>query len=171
MKKVLIENEDLVVAKSRNGNGVFAKRALKPEEILFEVKGEFVTCNLDEEMDEEERSNTYRFDEEVYISPGKNNITNYINHSCEPNTKIIKKNDRIFVVTINPVSQKEELTFDYSTMLASDDVWEMDCNCGSPICRGKVLQFENIPEDIKSKYISLKIVPDYILEINKKLLD
>ena len=129
---------------------------------LFEIKGTFLTCYEDEKIDEEIRNNTFRFDENLFLSP-EGEIANFVNHSCEPNTKIVKNNNKLFLVAILDIHKGEELVFDYSTILASDDVWTMKCNCGTLNCRTIVKKFINLPKQIKEKYMAHRIVPSYII--------
>ncbi|HEY4506920.1 MAG TPA: SET domain-containing protein-lysine N-methyltransferase [Candidatus Paceibacterota bacterium] len=154
--------KDLDIKKSRNGLGIFTKRDFYPEEKIFEVKGSFISCNEEDDLDEKTRANTFRFDKEKYISP-EGRIGDYLNHSCTPNSKVSKIVDNLFVVAVENIKKGSEVTIDYSTILAADDYWEMDCNCGSTDCRGLVKKFNSLPSSIKDKYISSNMVPDYIL--------
>ena len=159
-----MEEKKVYVKDARNGKGVFARKKILPEKMILEIKGVFLTCNEDDDIDEETRNNTFRYDDDLYISPGKD-IANFINHSCEPNAKVVKKNKKLFIYSILPILKDEEVLFDYSTILARDDVWEMECNCGSQKCRKVVKQFKKLPLKLKEKYIKEEIVPDYILKI------
>ena len=159
-----MEEKKVYVKDARNGKGVFARKKILPEKVILEIKGVFLTCNEDDDIDEETRNNTFRYDDDLYISPGKD-IANFINHSCEPNAKVVKKNKKLFIYSILPILKDEEVLFDYSTILARDDVWEMECNCGSQKCRKVVKQFKKLPLKLKEKYIKEEIVPDYILKI------
>jgi hypothetical protein len=42
-----------------------------------------------------------------------------------------------------------------------EDDFEMPCRCGAPNCRGLVRDFKHLPDDLKSRYASLGIVPAY----------
>jgi len=57
----------------------------------------------------------------------------------------------------------QEITWDYSTTMDEDD-WELDCVCANALCRGKVRDFKYLPNELKSKYTHLGIVPDYNLK-------
>ncbi|MDQ5950164.1 MAG: uncharacterized protein QG585_104 [Patescibacteria group bacterium] len=159
-----MEEKKVYVKDARNGKGAFARKKILPEKMILEIKGVFLTCNEDDDIDEETRNNTFRYDDDLYISPGKD-IANFINHSCEPNAKVVKKNKKLFIYSILPILKDEEVLFDYSTILARDDVWEMECNCGSQKCRKVVKQFKKLPLKLKEKYIKEEIVPDFILKI------
>lgn len=158
------QEESLCIKKTKNGKGVFTKKKIPPNQTILEIKGVFLTCDVDDEIDEETRNNTFRFDEDLYLSPGKS-VGNFVNHSCEPNSKVVKEDNKLFIYSILPIQKDEEIFFDYSTVLASDDVWEMECNCGNKECRGVIKQFRKLPKKIKERYIKEEIVPKFILEI------
>lgn len=153
----------LTVMPSRNGFGVFAQKKFEGGEVVFTVLGKLITCYLDDDIDDRTRDNTFRFDSERYVSP--KGLAEYINHSCQPNTKIIKKNRKLFVVAIQKIPKGEEVVFDYSTILARDDTWTMKCNCGSDMCRGVVKRFCLLPKALKERYVKGRIVPSYIVEL------
>jgi SET domain-containing protein len=157
-------NKDVIVKKSRNGRGVFAKRNFLAGETLFEIKGKLITCYEDENIDEETRSNTIRFNTDYFLSP-KGNFGNFTNHSCNPNSRLVKRVGKLFIIAITDIRKGEEVTFDYSTVLASDDIWRMNCKCKEKNCRKVIKKFNTLPAKIKKDYISRKIVPKYILNI------
>ncbi len=160
----LEEKETLAIKDCRNGKGIFAKKVFSPKEVVFEVGGTFLTCDEDEDVDEETRNNTYRYNKDLFLSP-KDRIGDMLNHSCEPNAKVVKKAKRLFVVAIKEIPRNTEVCIDYSTIIARDDTWHMQCNCGTESCRGIVKKFNLLPKRIKDNYIKSSIVPSYILEI------
>lgn len=155
--------EKTEIKKARNGMGVFAKSQFHKGEIIFEVKGTLITCYEDDDLDERTRSNTFRFDEELYLSP-TGEVAEYINHSCEPNSAVIKKDGKLFIVAIKDIGISEEVTFDYSTIIASDDDWVMNCNCGSEKCRQIIGQFIKLPKQKRMSYLNSGMVPEYIFK-------
>jgi SET domain-containing protein len=154
--------EKVEVRKAKNGMGVFAANSFHKDEVIFEIKGTLISCDQDENLDERTRSNTFRFDENWYLSP-TGEIGDFLNHSCEPNSAMVKKGDKLYIVAAKQIENGEEITIDYSTIIASDDDWIMKCNCGSRNCRGVIGQFQNLPEEKKQEYLLLKMVPEYIL--------
>lgn len=165
MKNIIqLENDNLVVQKSPNGRGVFAKKDFKLGEKVYSVTGPLVSCNEDLDMPDDVRANTYRFDDDMYVSP-VDTVGNFFNHSCSPNTKIVKERKKLYLVSIRIIRKGDEVVFDYSTITASDDVWEMKCNCGDTKCRRVVGCFVDLPDEIQKKYIQSKIVPQYIIDI------
>lgn len=158
------ESKTLEVKKSRNGRGVFAKKDFKPGQTLFEITGNKVTCDEDEPMDEVERANTYRFSKNYFISP-KGRLGDMLNHSCVPNAKVIKKEGKVYIVSLLPIATGKEVFIDYSTILASDDSWTMECNCGANECRKVIKQFSKLPKRLQVLYRSQRVVPGYIVRI------
>lgn len=63
---------------------------------------------------------------------------NYINHSCEPNSKIVQlHNDKYALYIIRPTEAGQEITFNY---FENEDevVGEFRCTCGSSKCKDRV---------------------------------
>ncbi len=160
----MTKEEFLIVKKARNGNGIFATRTFAKNEPIFEVKGKLITCDKEDDIDEETRANTYRYDENLYISP-KGKIGDFLNHSCNPNAKVLKNGKKLFIFAIKNIPKEREVVIDYSTIIASDDSWKMKCNCGSSICRKNIGKFNLLPIKLKDKYKAKKIVPEYITKI------
>jgi len=166
--RIAPQNDDLIVAKSRTGNGVFTTRTFKAGEVLIAVTGTFVTCDVDDDMDETERANTYRYDMDRYVSPG-NSIGNFVNHSCVPNAKVMKRREKLYVVAHTTIPNGSEVLFDYSTITARDDEWTMRCRCGNATCRKVIRAFHALPDEVRARYIREGIVPRYILAIDREL--
>ncbi len=158
------EDKFFQIKNTRNGNGVFTRTNFKKDKKLFEIKGKFVTCDEDDDMDETERSNAYRFNKNLFISP-KNRLADMVNHSCLPNAKVLKDKNKLYIYSICDILKNEEVLIDYSTILASDDIWTMKCNCGASGCRKFVRNFTKLPKSIQNQYIKDKVVPDFILKI------
>ena len=57
----------------------------------------------------------------------------FINHSCEPNVGFA---GNIVLVAMRDISAGEELTTDYA--LFDDYDGSMECQCGTPLCRGTI---------------------------------
>lgn len=157
-------NKYVFIKKSKNGKGVFAKKDFNKGEIVLHIEGKLITCDEDENVDEQTRSNTIRFNSEKFLSP-KGKLGDFLNHSCKPNSKIVKDKGKLYIYSIKDIEKGEEIFFDYSTILASDDVWTMKCKCREENCRKIIKKFKTLPAKIKKEYISKKIVPKYILEI------
>ncbi len=160
----LKSNKNLELKKSRNGLGVFTKKEYKVGDTILEIKGPFIACDVNDNIDEDVRSNAFRYDSNLFID-ASGDFPFYLNHSCVPNSKIVKKLKKLYLVAIKNIIKGEELFFDYSTVIARDDIWTMDCNCGESLCRGRVQRFNKLPKSKKEFYIKNKIVPNFILNI------
>jgi len=71
----------------------------------------------------------------------------FINHSCEPNVGFA---GNIVLVAMRDVSAGEELTTDYA--LFDDYDGSMECQCGTPSCRGTIYGRDWQRPDLQSKY-------------------
>jgi SET domain-containing protein len=151
LKNKISNPDNFLVKKSRNGKGVFAMKDFAANEILFEIKGELLSGYIDEEIEDKVRDNMIRFDADYYISP-KGEIGDFLNHSCEPNSYIVKKHNKLFLISLLPISKNHEVLMDYSIITGSDDVWQMDCNCGAESCRGVVKSFDKLPKGLRQRY-------------------
>jgi uncharacterized protein len=84
----------------------------------------------------------------------------YFNHSCEPNCGVTPD---LYLVTLRPVEEEEELTYDYSTTMLEKS-WTMPCKCGKPSCRGLVADFDTLPAELRGYYQSKGVVQEFILK-------
>ncbi len=160
----------LEIKESRNGLGIFANQTYKANEIIFEVLGKVVHYKKVLKIGGKFADNTFRFDTDNYLSP-QGYIGEFLNHSCDPNCKVIKKNKKLYIVAIKKVKPGQQVVIDYTTILAADDIWKMNCNCGSVNCRRKIKKITSLTKNILDKYIKEKIAPDYILNISNLSYD
>lgn len=72
----------------------------------------------------------------------------YMNHSCDPNTWWGDDNTMIARRDIHP---GEELTYDYATTEVNVP-FEMVCQCGSAICRGKVTHLDHLNPEWQARF-------------------
>ncbi len=110
-------------------------------------------------------ANCYRFDEDRYLSP-KGELGNFSNHSCRPSSAVYKERGRLVLRAIRAIKPGDEVTHDYSTLLATDDVWTMRCNCGERGCRGKVGSVATISTRQLVRYRSVGAIPGHILAVS-----
>jgi SET domain-containing protein len=161
----MASGQSLAVKPVRNGHGIIAVKPFRRGALIVEIKGKIVTA--DEvwrywEIDPRLGENCFRYDEDHYLDPN-GEIGQYANHSCNPNAGIIRKGRRLILKAIAPIAAGEEVTHDYSTLLAADDIWEMRCNCGESNCRRVVRNIGRLPAATVRTYRRLRIVPDFIL--------
>jgi len=144
------------VAKSDLGLGVFARQAFAIGDEILRFCGPVIS--LDEALAKgEEQGNTFQIGDALYLDLERPGVL--VNHSCEPNTGVVE--DRI-LVALRPISQGEEIRFDYSTTMW-DGCWTMRCRCGSSKCRGLVSDFPELPAELRAEYLRLCVVQEFIV--------
>ncbi len=76
-----------------------------------------------------------QIDDELFLVDGDDSVSVHpISHSCDPNCHLV---GATVVVASRPILPGEVLTIDYATCTGSVH-GELECNCGTPSCRGKV---------------------------------
>lgn len=98
---------------------------------------------------------------QLFLGPS-GDLDDLFNHSCEPNAGLYFNDGRIFVKSIKRIPANAEICFDYSTVITIDPL-VMKCYCQTKLCRGEVRDFRLLPATIRSRYISLGIVPGYAI--------
>ena len=134
-----------------HGQGLFAKQAIADGEIIA-VKGGYIVpksewMNLEPQLGAAEIQIT----EDLFIAPTSQEQRQgsmlYTNHSCDPNTSI---QGQIVFVARRAIALGEELTHDWAT---TDDMdYVMDCNCGSPSCRGTISGKDWMKPELQDRY-------------------
>ena len=84
----------------------------------------------------------------------------YVNHSCDPNCGL---KDSTKLIAIKNIDVGEELFYDYSTTMLERH-WTMQCDCKSPNCRKIVDDFDKLSIATKEYYLSLNVVPAFIIK-------
>ena len=59
-----------------------------------------------------------------------------VNHSCNPNLRVVFHGKRAYYMSRRPIKKGEELTVDYHFKWDPDDI--KPCNCGDKLCRGTI---------------------------------
>lgn len=131
-------SESFSVKKSKIDHfGLFSRIEILPNTRLIEYTGEKIS-NLEAERREkvnEREGATYIFclDDDFSIDAAVGgNDSKYLNHCCDPNCKVVRKNGKIFIYSKRLIKPGEELTIDYS--FDKDSKKEI-CRCGSENCR------------------------------------
>lgn len=148
--------QHLSINKTNHGNGVRANRPMNEHELVCNISGPTITYVETLELKDKE-SYCLQVDNDLYIKPDFPFY--YFNHSCDPNCGI---NQDLQLITIRPVAQGEELSWDYSTSMLERD-WKLHCSCGSVNCRKTITDFDLLPEELRRHYTQLKIVMPFII--------
>lgn len=134
-----------------DGRGLFAREPIQMGEVVV-LKGGYVM------------SRAQRDEVQLHIGPAEIQITEdlfigpvtqaereggmiHINHSCAPNIGV---QGQIAFVAMRDIAADEELTIDYA--LTDDDSYEMECNCGSALCRKVITGQDWARKDVQSRY-------------------
>ncbi|HWY52066.1 MAG TPA: SET domain-containing protein-lysine N-methyltransferase [Chthoniobacterales bacterium] len=130
-----------------HGRGVFATAPIRKGARIIEYAGRRVLWStIPEDLNE---SRTYYFgldDETKVIDPTVGgNKARWINHSCDPNCEAIEDNrGRVFIEALRDIRAGEELSYDYRLVIDVPRTKEIEqesiCHCGSPRCRGTLLE-------------------------------
>ncbi|HXT16565.1 MAG TPA: SET domain-containing protein-lysine N-methyltransferase [Gemmatimonadaceae bacterium] len=152
------------VRPSRIGLGLFATERFVAGDTILRIDGRLVNWRELLKRRGSFMDNCYRFGPETYLDPG-DRPARYVNHSCVPNAAVHKARNRLYLVAVAAISAGREITFDYSTTIADDDIWTMRCRCGSPQCRRIIRNFGSLPQGLRKKYVNRGMVPGFILRV------
>ena len=146
------------VDKAKVGRGVFAAGPIAGGEEIMRYGGPFLRYDQTTPQ-----TLAVQVGPDLYLG-GSGGADDFVNHSCEPNAGLVVRDDGrdVRLVAVRDIAAGEEVCFDYSTTMDEDD-FELDCGCGSPNCRGRVRDFKHLPTELKRRYASLGIVPEYNL--------
>lgn len=89
-----------------------------------------------------------------------------INHSCDPNCGVVvlPDEDSIEIYARRPIRAGEELGTDYASFEYEILFMPGPCLCGSPICRGRITGYRDLPEETRLAYG--RYIAPYLLEID-----
>jgi hypothetical protein len=142
-----------------HGRGVYATRTIRKGSRIVEYIGERISHEVADaryELKADDDGHTFLFivNDDICIDAGVGgNAARYINHKCDANCETSIIDDRVYIEAIRTIRPGEELGYDYQlTWVSTDDPEELalyDCRCGSPNCRGTMLDIS--PTDLKKK--------------------
>ena len=133
-----------------HGRGVFAVQPIKKGTRIFEYLGDRVSHEAaDKRYEDHDENDNHTFlfivDKKTVIDAGVGgNDARFINHQCEGNCESVIENRRVFIDAVRAIAPGEELGYDYEIGRDKDDPPNVDeiyaCRCGSPKCRGSMLE-------------------------------
>jgi len=119
-----------------HGKGMFACSPIEKGETLV-VWGDGYTDRAGALKTKRQGKGIMQWDDDIFSIENNENREAYsINHSCDPNCWMM---DSYTIGARRDIQAGEEITADYALWEANEELrspWE--CNCGSPLCRGKV---------------------------------
>ncbi|RGP80936.1 histone-lysine n-methyltransferase ash1l [Fusarium longipes] len=165
-----------VIKTSDRGYGVRSNRCFRPNQIIMEYAGEIIT----EEECERRMTEVYKdnecyylmsFDQNMIIDATTGSIARFVNHSCNPNCRMIKwivsgQPRMALFAGDKPIMTGDELTYDYNfDPFSAKNVQK--CLCGEPNCRG-VLGPK--PREVKQPKTDLKNAVKGAMKAGKRKL-
>src|SRR5437773_11549615 len=144
------------------GRGLFATTKIREGETVSQLGGIVVTDEeLAARLGERMRNqlvpyvDSIIFDESLHLILPPDQPIHFANHSCDPN---LWWDEDLTLVARRDINPGEELTNDYGTS-SGDPRFEMECNCGSPLCRRIVTGEDWRRTDLRKRY-GLHWVPE-----------
>jgi len=135
-----------IILRSTNvGKGLFARKLFRKRQAIGHMKGKLITGD--------------DYDPDYVVDMGELGVLEpqapfrYLNHSCEPNCELLEWQSKaepypqIWVHALRTVRPTEQLTIDYGWPAES----AIPCLCGSPSCRGWVVDVKDLPRLLKMK--------------------
>jgi|SRR3989344_854766 len=161
--------ENIILKKKGSSQkGVFVLKNFRKFEKIADFSGKILMGYQIPKITKPKDDRFVQIGESKYLGPsGK--IDDFFNHSCNPNSGLVIKNNKVVLVAIKNITKGEEVTWDYSTTM-DENYWEMKCLCKSKNCRGKISDFKYLSKNIQNKYAKLNIVPKYNLRYLKIIL-
>ena len=103
-------------------------------------------------------------DHAIQIGPnefvfGYKGLAHCLCHSCDPNCGIRNLTE---IFAVRDIAEGEQLTWDYRCSENSNWILET-CLCGAERCTGTVANFDSLPPDMKSEYLSKSMVSEWIV--------
>ena len=98
----------------------------------------------------------FQLDHDLFLPP-RGCFDDLFNHSCEPSGGWRLTGGGARFLAIRDLAAGDELTYDYSCHLLSDDE-RLECVCGTPSCRGTVGAFGTLPPALQRRYLRLGVV-------------
>jgi hypothetical protein len=134
-----------------HGRGLFARGPFAEGELVC-VKGGYVFGRETlKSAPDWYRSAEIQVAEDLFIGPlaeeEREGSMIFSNHSCDPNIGV---RGQIVFVAMRAVEAGEELTHDWAT--TDDDDYDVECNCGSALCRRRLTGRDWRRADLREKY-------------------
>lgn len=116
------------------GQGVQAQAPIQAGEVLVIWGGDVHDAASFATLPDDLRRHSLQIEDEAFMVPRPPSLVDFINHSCEPNTRL---SGQIVLVAGRDISAGEQICYDYA-MTDGSPYDEFVCQCGSRLCRGRV---------------------------------
>lgn len=142
---------NMVIGAGLVGRGVRARRLLPAGLELCRLYGPAITPEEYKGLDQLRRNGCSQVASDGYVG-ASGSFDDLFNHSCEPNLMVCEREDALAFVTRRPVRPREELTWDYATVV-TDRLSAFECRCGSRSCRRRISTFSRLPVSLRATYL------------------
>ena len=133
-----------------HGRGVFATRTIRKGADIIEYRGRRISVEEADNLPDSDPDNpfhTFLFelnDGRVIDAGVRGNAARWINHSCQPNCVPYEDDrGRVFIEAKRTIRAGEELSYDYKLNVpgrrSARLLANYACRCGSPRCRGSMI--------------------------------
>jgi hypothetical protein len=148
-------SDKIRIGDCRFGKGVFACSTIRKGEVILRFTGPLIDSERVDAKGVRE-CDPLQIGPGTYMDIGPPGV--FVNHSCAPNAGI---RDDVTLVAITEINAGEEIFYDYSTTMR-DEHWTLSCLCGSPVCRGNIGDFRELPWQTRQRYLRFGIVQSYV---------
>jgi SET domain-containing protein len=150
-------SEDLILRDTGpKGLGVFAARNFVSGEQVLRFEGTLLSAQSIADF-----THAIQVDIDRFLGPS-GGLDDYVNHSCEPNCRLVSTPPGLELYALCPIGDGEELSFDYSTCLVFEPSLPL-CFCGTALCRGRIDAFWSLSPDVRRRYRAQRAVPGFVL--------
>ncbi len=155
---------NVVVKKSAiAGKGLYAARPILKGALITRMTGKRVTDMVVDRLIAQKkirRDNPLQVGARMYYI--LDNAAVAANHSCEPNTAVVKVNT---LVALKTIKRGEEITFDYAcTVGRENEGWVMRCRCNTKACRSTIGAWTTLPGPVLKKYVQTEALPLFVMK-------
>lgn len=135
---------------SIHGRCLVTAGSIRAGEVVWELEDPIYTWKEIESLPAERRRDFewygFQCGEDRYALP--EDLSREMNHSCDPNTWW---SGSTTLVARFDIEAGAEITYDYSSADV-DRVFEMECGCGSPLCRGMISNRDYLDPEWQRRY-------------------
>ncbi len=136
-------DEPVEVRAGRRGPEVVATRAIAAGETVLKTWGQKTT---------QRSRHTIQVDRQTHLVP--DGMAVLLSHSCSPTCGVVIRSGvtQIEVRALRPIAAGEEITVDYETFEEDVAHFGGPCRCGAASCRGRIVGYRHLPNDVKARY-------------------
>ena len=126
-----VSDKLIIKGSKKHGLGIFSRIPLDSNELIIIFGGYVDTKPVEDGYFLQLKPGFYLNNS---LTNPKDDLSNFLNHSCEPNTEI---RDLICVYTSSAINEGDEITMDYFLNMDISKFPDFTCNCETPSCKFK----------------------------------